>query len=139
LISIEWIGEWVTPRESVMKLRIKGDSLRLRVGPSEVERLIVSGRIEETVHFAPGVHLTYALEISDGAASVSVVGSPGEVVVILPAGVAQAWADGDDVGIYAALPNGSGSLELAIEKDFACLDPGHGASQDTYPNPKGAC
>ena len=122
-----------------MKLRIKGDSLRLRVGPSEVERLIGSGRIEESIHLAPGVQLTYALELSDSAASVSLVGSPGEVVVVVPSVVAQAWADGNDVGIYAALPNGVGSLELAIEKDFACLDPKHGASQDTYPNPKAAC
>lgn len=122
-----------------MKLRIKGDSLRLRVGPAEVERLIGSGRIEGTIRFAPGVQLTYALELSGSAASVAVVGSPGEVVVIVPSVVAREWADGDDVGIYAALPNGVGSLELAIEKDFACLDANHGGSQDTYPNPKGAC
>ena len=57
-----------------MKLRIKGDSLRLRVGPAEVERLTGSGRIEETIHFAPGVQMTYALELSESAASISVVG-----------------------------------------------------------------
>jgi hypothetical protein len=122
-----------------MKLRIKGDSLRIRVGPSEVERLTGCGRIEETIHFAPGVQLTYALELSEGTTSISVVGSPGEVVVLVPTRVAQAWAHGDEVGIYGAFANGSGSLELAIEKDFACLDTSHAGNHDTYPNPKAAC
>jgi len=122
-----------------MKLRIKGDSLRLRVGPSEVERLIGSGRIEETIHFAPDAQMTYAIELSESAESVSVVGSPGEVVVIVPARVAQAWAHGDEVGICGVFANGSGSLEFAIEKDFACRDANHGANRDTYPNPKAAC
>jgi hypothetical protein len=59
--------------------------------------------------------------------------------VIVPTRVAEAWADGDDVGIYGAVPNGSGSLSLAIEKDFACLDASHAGNRDTYPNPKAAC
>jgi hypothetical protein len=122
-----------------MRLRIKGDSLRLRVGTSEVKQLMASGRIEETIHFAPGAHLIYALEHSATAACVSVSHTPDELVVILPASVAQAWANGDDVGIYAAVPNGSGSLEVAIEKNFACLDSSHAGNHDTYPNPKAAC
>jgi hypothetical protein len=122
-----------------MKLRIKGDSLRLRVGPTEVQRLIGTGRVEETIHFAPEVHLTYALEHSETAAYISVVRSPNEVAVVVPTRIAQAWAHSDDVGIYGALPNGSGSLEFAIEKDFACLDESHAGNHDTYPNPKAAC
>jgi len=122
-----------------MKLRINGNSLRLRVGPSEVTRLIDSGRIQETVHFAPGARLIYALEYSTAVPSISVRHTPHEVAVIVPAGVAHAWANGDDVGIYGAVPNGSGSLELAIEKDYACLDAGHAGNSDTYPNPKAAC
>lgn len=122
-----------------MKLRIKGDSLRLRVGPSEVQRLMNSGRIEETIHFAPAAHLTYALEHSKTAACLSAIQSSGEVAVIVPTSVAQAWASGDDVGIYGAIPNGSGFLELAVEKDFACLDSTHTRDRDAYPNPKAAC
>jgi hypothetical protein len=121
-----------------MKLRIKGDSLRLRVGPSEVQRLIASGRVVETIHFAPGVHLSYALQHSAAAGCIAVSYAPDEVTVILPTSVAQAWANGDDVGIYSAVPNGSGSLSLAIEKDFACVDSTHAGNRDTYPNPKAA-
>jgi hypothetical protein len=122
-----------------MKLRIKGDSLRLRVGPLEVQQLMDSGRVEETIHFAPDAHLTYGLEHSEAAACVSVSHTPGEVTVIVPTSVAQAWVNGDDVGIYGVVPNGIGTLEVAIEKDFACLDSSHQGNLDTYPNPKAAC
>lgn len=126
-------------KASDMKLRINGDSLRLRVGPSEVQQLIATGRIQETIHFSPGVHLTYALEQSETAACVSVSHAPDELIVIVPTGVAQAWANGGDVGVYGAIPNSSGSLKVAIEKDFACLDSSHAGNQDAYPNPKAAC
>jgi hypothetical protein len=122
-----------------MKLRIKGDSLRLRVGPSEVQRLIASGRVVEIIHFAPGVQQSYALEHSAAARCITVSHALDEVTVIVPTSVAQAWAHGDDVGIYGDVPNGSGSLSLAIEKDFACLDTTHAGNRDTYRNPKAAC
>jgi hypothetical protein len=122
-----------------MKIRIKADSLRFRVGPSEVQRLIASGRIEETIQFAPGAHLTYALEHSETATCIALSHRPHEVVLTVPTSIAQAWAIGDDVGIYGEVPNGSGSLELSVEKDFACLDASHAANRDTYPNPKAAC
>ena len=122
-----------------MKLRIKGDSLRLRVAPSEVLQLIATGRIVETTHFAPGVHLSYALQHSAAADCIAVTHALHEVTVIVPTSVALAWANGDHVGIYGDVPNGSGSLSLAIEKDFACLDSTHAGNRDTYPNPKAAC
>ncbi len=65
--------------------------------------------------------------------------APMELTVTVPTSIAQAWANGDDVGIYGAVPNGSGSLDVAIEKDFACLDSNHAGNRDTYPNPKAAC
>jgi len=47
-----------------MKLRIKGNSLRLRVSRSELAHLQAGGRIEETIRFAeaPEAKLTYASE-----------------------------------------------------------------------------
>jgi hypothetical protein len=47
-----------------MKLRIKGNSLRLRESRSEGTRLLKGERVEETIHFTSQVipKLTYALE-----------------------------------------------------------------------------
>jgi hypothetical protein len=100
---------------------------------------MTAGRVVETIHFAPGVHLSYALQHSAAAGCVAVSLAPHEVTVSVPTSAAQAWANGDDVGIYGAVPNGSGSLSLVIEKDFACLDTSHAGNRDTFPNPKATC
>jgi hypothetical protein len=128
-----------------MKMRIKGDSLRLRVSRSELARLMDSGRIEETVHFAPqkDAQLTYALErerepAHDRAASaqeLSVAWRPGEVAVVLSADAARRWAEEDQVGVYGRLDLGEGQLEAIVEKDFACLDRSDADNLDTFPNP----
>jgi hypothetical protein len=123
-----------------MKLRIKGDSLRLRVGPSEIERLMEAGRVEETIHFGleAGAGLTYALEVADvGGIAVRHEGT--RVTVILPSGSARAWAQGADVGVYGSVAVSSGRLEIAVEKDWVCLDGSEGEDAETFPNPKKSC
>jgi hypothetical protein len=42
-----------------MKLRFHENSLRLRLSQSEVARLAETGRVENTVSFAPGQVLVY--------------------------------------------------------------------------------
>ena len=121
-----------------MKLRIKGDSLRLRISPSEMARLMESGRIEETIHLGAGddARLSYAVEVSATAAETTVRYQPREIAVIVPAAVARAWAAGSDVGIYAGVALSAGVLEVAVEKDFACLDTNAAENRDTFPNPR---
>ena len=123
-----------------MKLRIKGDSLRLRVSPSEVRRLLEEGRVTETVHFAPqaDAKLTYALEVVAGAQadSLTVRYAAQEVAVLVPAALAREWVEGPEVGLYGHLPLPAGLLEIVVEKDFACLDRSDAENEDTYPNPK---
>ncbi len=124
-----------------MKLRIKGDSLRLRISPSEMSRLLVSGRIEETILFGPGcdAKLTYALSTNTGglaqSAAISVQYQAQEVLVTIGATQAKAWAEGTEVGLYANINTGGGQLEVAVEKDFACLDKSEPENHDTYPHP----
>ncbi len=120
-----------------MKLRIQGNSLRLRITPSDMTRLLANGRIEETICFGsePNASLTYALEHNTRANAMSVRYTPREVTVILPTADAQQWAGGQDVGIYADAPTSQGPLSLAVEKDFACLDKSNAQNADTFPNP----
>jgi hypothetical protein len=119
-----------------MKLRINGDSLRLRVGPSEVARLMETGCIEETVHFGleAGARLTYALEVG-GEDPIAVRHAGTRVAVIVPSGSAQVWAEGGDVGMYGSVEVSSGRLEIAVEKDWACRDKSEPDNTDTFPNP----
>jgi len=122
-----------------MKLRVSGNSIRLRLLRSEVEKFIETGRIEEKVQFAAeeDAFLIYAMECEPGPESVVVRYQACEVVVVLPREIALAWAESEQVGIYAAVDIGiHGSLEVVVEKDFACLDRSDADNQDTFPHPE---
>jgi hypothetical protein len=121
-----------------MKLRIKGNSLRLRVSRSELARFQAGGRIEETIHFtaAPEATLTYALESALKPSPMTVRYGSREVTVILSEDRARIWETQSEIGVYTTLDMGSaGSLEVAVEKDFACLDRSDEDNSDAFANP----
>lgn len=121
-----------------MKLRIKGNSLRLRVTRSELARLLAGGRVEEAIHFAPGPEavLRYALQIDPASKTVHLHYGGRDIEVSVSLDQARVWNEETQVGIYAALDLGSaGTLEIAIEKDFACLDGSDEDNRDTFTNP----
>ena len=122
-----------------MKLRIKGDSLRLRVSRSEVEKLLAGDCLEETIHFTPErvAKFTYALQQETSLSRPTVQYSRNKVTILIPAEQANAWGTTDQVGIAEEISLGNlGSLALLIEKDFACLDRNEGDNEDAFPNPK---
>ena len=120
-----------------MKLRIKGNSLRLRVSRSELARLMQTGRIEETIRFAPekDAKLTYAVEQSADHEAMTVRWRPQEVAVLLPVEDARGWSEGEEVGLYRDCRVGDEILALLVEKDFACLDRMDADNEDRFPNP----
>jgi hypothetical protein len=121
-----------------MKLRIKGNSLRLRVSRSELALLLGGDRIEETIHFtaAPEAKLTYALDSAVQSAPVSVEYGPQAVTVVLSKDQACVWGSESEVGVYGELDYGhAGLLEVIVEKDFACLDRSDEDNIDTFANP----
>jgi len=122
-----------------MKLRIKGNSIRLRLLRSEVTKLIETGRIEETIHFSSDSRamLTYSLKTEAGQAGVRIRHEFPEVSIVLPVDQAKSWADTNQVGIYATVDiGGHGALEIIVEKDFACLDLSDAENHDTFANPE---
>jgi len=116
-----------------MKLRIKGNSLRLRVTQSDVSQLMKDGRVEETIQFAPvsDARLTYALIVRDAVCDLQLEYRDQTVTVILSPAAARRWAESEDVGVYA-----EGTVGLMVEKDFACLDRNDSQDADAFPNPK---
>jgi hypothetical protein len=123
-----------------MKLRISGNSIRLRLLRSDVAKLIEGGRIAETLYLGPSAQasLTYALETEAGLTETRLRHQPSEIAIVLPREAAATWAaENDRVGIYATVDVGvHGALELMVEKDFACLDLSDAENQDTFPNPQ---
>lgn len=125
-----------------MKLRIKGNSVRLRLTQPEVAMLSEKGVVEERAGFPAGGALVYRL-VADGEAREPGAGyKDGVIIVWLPAAAAARWARGAVVGLEFTSPlKEGGELRVLVEKDFACLDPHRGENEEgTFPNPsKGSC
>ena len=122
-----------------MKLRIRGNSIRLRLTQSEVRRLADEGTVEESTDFGGGRRFGYGVRADDvHAPAASFEG--GTVLVRLPRDAVRRWADGDEVGIEASQPVGEGAaLKILVEKDFVCIDgPADENQDDAFPNPRGA-
>lgn len=125
-----------------MKLRIRGNSLRLRLTKPEVARIAEGLRLEETIMFGlePHQRLSYALECSTDGENMKADYRDGHITVRLPYAVARDWAMTDRVSLDGEQTldgNGDGvTLRLLIEKDFACLTDRRGAEDaDTFPHP----
>jgi hypothetical protein len=121
-----------------MKLRIKGNSIRLRISRSDLALFLETGSLEDTVYFGPesGAEFTYALVLDHSRQAVDVEYAPHRVAVILPQEAARQWGATEQVGISADIPLGvRGTLSVLIEKDFACIDRDDADNSDTFPNP----
>jgi hypothetical protein len=113
-----------------MKLRIQGNSLRLRLTRSEAARLHEHGTVEEAASFRSGGSLTYRIQTRTGTEPVHADFSGGAITVFIPTETVRAWAAGDEVGLYAQ----DGALRIAVEKDFRCLTRAE-EEPDAYPHP----
>jgi Family of unknown function (DUF7009) len=119
-----------------MKLRIQGNSLRIRVTRSDLDGLKRTGRIVETTAVGSGARFEYALEIGPGAELDASLG-PSTIRVHLPRHLAEQWYDEREVGVRGTKSVGPGEdLVILIEKDFECLIPREDEDQtDHFPNP----
>jgi len=121
-----------------MKLRIRGDNIRLRLKRGEVDQLAAGAAIVEQTHFPDRV-LTFRLNAA-GNSDISASFDSDSIVVSVPESQVLDWASTDKVSLYADQKLlGTGSLSLLIEKDFSCLEPGHHREcdddEDTFPHP----
>lgn len=121
-----------------MKLRIKGNSVRMRLTRSEVAQFAETGKFEESSFFGPSAddRLTYAIERSDSD-SLSAAFRDGKLTVLIPADTGIDWTETETVGIEGDIPIGSnGELHILIEKDFVCLTRDDEDPNENYPHPK---
>lgn len=123
-----------------MKLRIRGNTLRLRLTLSELDEFAASGRCADQISFGGERSLAYAIEKTD-AEAVSAAFDGGEIKVLVPAQIADEWTKTDQVGFDAIHPIGAaGELKILVEKDFACLTPRNDEdTTDNFPHPKTTC
>ena len=107
-----------------MKLRIRDNSLRLRLSRSEVEAIRDVGLLRSAVQFPSGARFEYVLESSPASVAPTAEYADNVVLVKLPESAVHRWADSDEVAIASDEAVGNnGVLTLLIEKDFVCLSP----------------
>ena len=123
-----------------MKLRIKGNSIRLRLLRSEVERFSTDGKITEEACFGAN-GLRYSLRMSDEHTSLNAKFEDGEISVAIPRAVARQWATTETVSLENEQAIGENqTLVILIEKDFECIDrPDDPDRADAYSNPHATC
>jgi hypothetical protein len=124
-----------------MKLRIKGNSLRLRLTQGEVRTLREEGVVEDRVRFGGEAALVYRLSRNAGTSSIHASFANGVVEVLLPERAALDWASSNEVTLAGAQPAAVDSeLRIVVEKDFACLTVREGEDEsDNFPNPNPTC
>ena len=120
-----------------MKLRIRAETLRLRLTRSEVDRIASGETIEEVTPFPDGTSLTYALRPGAARGARQTSSAAGTRIDIeVPAAAASAWAQSLQVGFAGEDPFQVGPLMVLIEKDFTCITPRDGEEElDTFENP----
>ncbi len=122
-----------------MKLRIKGNSLRLRLSKTEIEKLAVADYLEERTPFGNN-SFRYALQITDAANELTADFDGSKITVFIPEILVKDWAVNNVVGFNATQQvNDTESLYILVEKDFKCLDEATEDQQDNYENPNKTC
>jgi len=121
-----------------MKLRIRGNSIRLRVTRTELATIAEDGELRDVVAFGPGTELGYSLRVVGTVSGLSADFSEGEITISVPASGAREWLDSKLVSLRGEqrLDNGD-SLKILVEKDFACLVAREGEDDsDAFPHPE---
>lgn len=119
-----------------MKLRIRDNSLRLRLTRGEVGALAREGRVASAVAFPGGGRLEYALESAASPAALAAEYAADCVRVILPEAAVRDWASSEQVSISGEQSLGDDALSILVEKDFACLTPREGEDEsDMFTHP----
>lgn len=125
-----------------MKLRVRKNSLRLRLQQSEVRTLAEHGAVVDETCFGTAT-LRCSIERDAALAAIRAELEPNHVRIRIPEAQAMRWADSDDVGMLAEQPTPAGPLVILVEKDFQCLQPRDPALReddtDAFPNPNPSC
>ncbi len=125
-----------------MKLRIKGNSIRLRLAKSELHILSEDGYIEEKTSFGKN-NFSYTLKSEAGIEELSAEFVNNKITVFIPSAFIKEWGVNNVIGFEANFDTGAGeSLHILVEKDFQCLNETDGNKEDksdNFDNPNNVC
>ncbi|MBI1307559.1 MAG: hypothetical protein GC181_13235 [Bacteroidetes bacterium] len=119
-----------------MKIRIQGDTIRLRLSQTEVDRIGSGKSVEELTHFNDGT-FSYELKTHETGEEITTGFQKGNMKISLRADLAEQLINTDQVGFETSrnrIPY------VLIEKDFKCLtDRPNEDESDLFTNPNESC
>jgi hypothetical protein len=122
-----------------MKLRIKGNSIRIRLTKKEVSIIAGSGYLEEETLFGNN-RFVYALQKVDHGNELSAALEGNKMTMFVPSALLKDWPGNNVVGFDASMPLADNKmLCLLLEKDFVCIDHTTEDQSDNYENPNKTC
>lgn len=123
-----------------MKIRIKDNSIRLRLTQTEIKTLQSSGVVEAKTVISHDLVFGYSLRRNERLENVEVTFENQHIIVNVPNEILSTFTDTDQIGIYKKLENSTKEgLIIVIEKDFKCLDNTTEDQSDMFPNPNSKC
>lgn len=122
-----------------MKIRIKDNSLRLRLSQSEVQQLKDTGLVRAVIQFGPVQGATLIYEVRAIAhANITATYQQHRISIQIPESQIKDWADSNTVSIRSEQQiSEETQLSILVEKDFKCLTDRPGENEvDLFPHPK---
>ena len=122
-----------------MKLRIRGNSIRLRLLRTEINDLGAGKKIEETTRLGPNPEdiFTYSLAPHPDPSPVLTHWVQQALHITLSKALAVELAETNRVSISEKIIFGDTVLKVLIEKDFKCLTTREGEDEsDNFENPQ---
>jgi hypothetical protein len=122
-----------------MKLRIKGNSIRIRLSKTEVEDLVSGSLLGDSTSFGHN-RFGYAVQPVNDGDSLTARYENNVITLFVPKALLKDWSTNSVVGFEAMMPlDNSGYLHLLLEKDFKCIDETIEDQSDFYENPAKTC
>ncbi len=120
-----------------MKLRLKGNSIRLRLSQTDIAYLAKEGCIKEQIRFTKDIALTYQLKTKEEILAPGISYAENTITVFIPQDFANDGPGNNIIGTSALHTTADGNeIFLLIEKDFKCLDDTEEDQSDNFANPK---
>ena len=104
-----------------MKLRIHGNSLRLRVSEADLAGLRWKGRLEYWMGLGPGRRFTYSIEAGGNAERITALYESDSLTVLMPREWIERWGPDGDVRFESMQDiDGDQQLHIVVEMDMPC-------------------
>ena len=119
-----------------MKVRIRANNIRLRLGQEEMEQLRSGEVVEDRLSFGPDNGIVWSVQIGHTGSGPSISRVGDLIRVTIPR---LGWLDDEsEEGYRTSVESSPGyPVGIAVERDYACLQPRDPVEdRDSFPHPE---